>query len=539
LFSVIIADDEYKLCQLIQNSIDWEALGFQVIALAQSGTDALHLISEHKPDVVITDIRMPGLTGIELIEQAQEVSPGTEFIIISGFKYFEYAHNAMKFNIEHYLLKPIEEDELISALQKIHEKLISRMDFISKQNLIKMELSQSRISLRRNFFSALLYDPSIFDRSSTDEIDQYYRLLFRDGAYKVLIIKCDEDLPPASFEQNVILLKKIMDGLPRFFDDADNVYEVVSDITSYDLTCVINYHPEIEPLLNKRIKDIFYQAFDCAATFPSASITIGMSNIAHSTHALPSAFQNAVMAIKNRVFLGTGKIVTYSAGTDKEKSEHAVSFIETLGKLESYIETNNHEKILELISTVQQKISEMPSFDLGDLDFVCEEIIRCFMQACADMGNTKQNQPKISDDLHMGVYHAKSIPDIFSFLSESMIRISGEIYEKRSVGTTKTITTAKRYIAEHYNEPVKLEDVACEVSFNPSYFSVLFKQETGKSFSDYLVCTRIKEAKRLLKETKTNIADVANMVGYSDTKHFAKLFKKEVGVTPSRYRSLY
>ena len=118
MLKVLIADDEEKICQLIEKLIDWKTLGLSVAAVALNGIDAISKITEHKPDIVITDIRMPGIDGMELIERTKRICPDTEVIIISGYRHFEYAQTAIRYGVRNYLLKPIHKKELIDALQK-------------------------------------------------------------------------------------------------------------------------------------------------------------------------------------------------------------------------------------------------------------------------------------------------------------------------------------------------------------------------------------------------------------------------------------
>jgi two-component system response regulator YesN len=124
---VLIADDEEKICQLIKNLVNWEELDMDVIACVNDGIAALDIIEHDKPDLVITDIRMPGYDGLELIKRTKTISPETEFIIISGYRHFEYAQNAIRYGVKNYLLKPVKKIELNEELEKIHNNYYLRI----------------------------------------------------------------------------------------------------------------------------------------------------------------------------------------------------------------------------------------------------------------------------------------------------------------------------------------------------------------------------------------------------------------------------
>ena len=140
MLKVLIADDEHKVCQLIEKLVDWEALDMQVVAVAENGIQALEQIREYTPDIAITDIRMPGYDGLELVHLAKEYNPKMEFIIISGYRHFEYAQTAIRYGVSAYLLKPIKKDELQETLKKLGEKLRARTRQLTYEEQVQLTL---------------------------------------------------------------------------------------------------------------------------------------------------------------------------------------------------------------------------------------------------------------------------------------------------------------------------------------------------------------------------------------------------------------
>ena len=151
MLKVLIADDERKVCQLIEKLIDWQALDMQVTATAENGIEALERIKEHHPDIVITDIRMPGYDGLDLIRLGQEINPRMEFIIISGYRHFEYAQTAIRYGVNAYILKPIKKDELTGTLKKLGSKLQKETLQLSYEEQIRQTLKTYEETLRQAF----------------------------------------------------------------------------------------------------------------------------------------------------------------------------------------------------------------------------------------------------------------------------------------------------------------------------------------------------------------------------------------------------
>lgn len=149
MLKVIIADDEKMICSLISQLLDWEELGYEIIGMAHTGIDALEMITEKKPDVVISDIRMPGYDGLELIKRTKEAGIEAEFVMISGFKQFEYAQNAMKYGVKYYLLKPIEEDKLKEIVQEIYEDIQKRKEHEIYEKNLKSEIKETRNRMKK------------------------------------------------------------------------------------------------------------------------------------------------------------------------------------------------------------------------------------------------------------------------------------------------------------------------------------------------------------------------------------------------------
>ena len=154
MLKVIIADDEKMICLLISQLLDWKELDFEIAGMAYTGIDAYQMIVEHRPDLVITDIRMPGYDGIELIKKVKEAGIQTEFIMISGFKQFEYAQNAMKYGVKYYLLKPIEEDKLLEIVQEIRQDIYDRIKHRMYESNLETEVKETREKKVSDIYSA-------------------------------------------------------------------------------------------------------------------------------------------------------------------------------------------------------------------------------------------------------------------------------------------------------------------------------------------------------------------------------------------------
>lgn len=194
MLKVVIVDDEKMICSLISQLLDWEELGAKIVGMAYTGTEALEMIQEQRPDIIISDIRMPGYDGLELIKRTKEAGIESEFVMISGFKQFEYAQNAMKYGVKYYLLKPIEEDKLTEIIKEIAENIACRKARKNHEMRIEQELQETRDKMKKRFLTSILSN----EESREETVDQLlvneeYNTTFKEGAFQAVFIKLDTD----------------------------------------------------------------------------------------------------------------------------------------------------------------------------------------------------------------------------------------------------------------------------------------------------------------------------------------------------------
>ena len=219
MLRVLIADDESKVCQLIEKLVDWDALGMEVVAVAENGIEALEKIKEFHPDIVITDIRMPGYDGLDLIRLGKEEAPNTEFVIISGYRHFEYAQMAIRYGVNAYLLKPIKKDELTETLKRLSTRFRAQTEQLSQEEKTRLAIRSDEKNLRQAFLQDLVgrRNKEILSQP-LPEINREFHYRFEPGEFCIAILKldgrvCDE-------EQNVqFMAEKVQSAAERFLKD--------------------------------------------------------------------------------------------------------------------------------------------------------------------------------------------------------------------------------------------------------------------------------------------------------------------------------
>jgi two-component system response regulator YesN len=532
MYRVIIADDEPKVSQLIKNLIEWEKLNLELAATAQDGITALELIKKHQPDIVITDIRMPGYDGIELIKYAKGINPDIDFIIISGYQHFDYAHNAIKYGVKDYLLKPLNKNEINATLSKMIEKYSER----SRQEMHHLE----DIKRLKNEFLRKIYlhsDMTALEETDLLQINQEYNLNFIDGCYQALIIKPDFEYQPNNQEIMRMLLGKIS----KIVDQ--NLKEICSEILWLLLEdrifVIVNYKTENKKIFRKALNNIIDEGHLFRDFVRDLMITVSVGNAQASFVNVSQSANEAKEALNDRIVLGSGKIIQFSPELHMIKSIESIVSFEKRRKLLDMIEVLNVVEIKKWIDETEVGILGLSNVSGQFILDTINEILEIILYGLKNHANVKVVDKSLINEFNEALLMQNTIRTAFELTNKYIGKMLQQIADDRKNESNRPIKEAQKYINEHYASPVNLEEVSAVIGFNATYFSTLFKKETGMNFLEYVTIVRIKTAKQLLSDSKKSVLDISHEVGYSDFKHFTKQFKKVTGLTPSEYRKLY
>lgn len=532
MLKVIVADDEIRICKLIINLINWEELGMEIVGVASDGIEALRLIEQEQPDLVITDIRMPGSDGLELIEKAKKLNAELEFIIISGYEEFAYAQRAMEFGVKDYLCKPINKDSLLKALGRAQEAIARKeqqSNLEKEYQVIKQDVEKIRASILKN----LLFGRGEEEKAAAlAELTQSPYFHFREGSFRVIAFKIDgRNLESKKLEE---FLGKLAETLRLALTELAYEAELIQQESS--LYVLVNYRPEIREQLEAVLKRILNETKVSFLPF-GLMLTIGLGEEVAGLDGLVAAVLSAQKAIDDRIIKGTGRLIE-AARDDQGRTYSEDRFCEFTKEFTKAVELLAPEEINEVIRTFKE-------------DLIREKVSGSEIKRLVrEIGNTyyvtlRNNKIKLAEgaaeqkQLEKLIENCSALDLLFQELGRHFAASITRLVAERTQQNLGQIRQAKLYIEANYMKNLTLEELGSYLGFNPSYFSSLFKKETGSSFLEYLAKVRIEKAKELLKEPGLRIQDVALMVGYNDVKYFTKLFIKHTGMKPTEFRKLF
>lgn len=539
MIKVLIADDEKKVCQLIRSLVNWSEFDMEVVGVAHDGIEVLSLIKELKPDLVITDIRMPGKDGLEIISLGKEINPELEFVIISGYRHFEYAQSAIKLGVNDYLLKPIKKSEIIRTLIKIQEKLRFKLNQMNIDEEIKLKLRTNIEKIREAFFSDyLLRDEMVEDESSNsmEEFNSKYHLSFKKGLFQILIVNVDAEDSSFYKEGMVVLGSKVGEIVSGHLKG--ECFELKTYIDYRRTISILNYDPTEKERIRKRIRDILADILVQSNIFDNVEATVSLGTPIDDIGRVKESLKDAEEKAMQRIIHGRGGIVEGNLKVEKHK------VIDTLlsdfsKNITSAIEVLDEKLVYENFKEIQQKIIQMENISGPQVLFIVKEAVNIFM---VELRNYKFNNENINNLYERFIKEFQnffSYEQLFLNMDNLLKEIMDEVMTEKKQLEIRPIRLAKQYIQSNYMKHITLEEVSSIAGFSSAYFSSMFKKESGQNFVEYLSQVRMNKAKEFLKTTNLSVAVICERVGYSDIKHFTQSFKKSTGLKPNEFRKLY
>lgn len=520
---VLIVDDEYFIGKLIYKLVDWDIKHLECVNILDNGEDAIDYIRNNTPDIVITDIRMPGISGLDLIRETRDISNKIQYIIISGYREFEYAREAMKYGIDHYVLKPINKDDLSEALDDVIKILgeIENKEAREKRLIETVESSKKIIksSILKDIIENNDYDKSIF--------------LNKDSKlFRAINIKLDyENIEQVYKKQDSITAAKVVDIANKILET--NVGEVIGCNKEFlNIFFLFNYSMEEAKSIRGILNTILSKINEYLIGFERYRATIGVGNEKSELNDIKISINEAHYTIEKRLRIGINRVI-YFEDINKENlsDKYADIMNEYNDELRRSIESFNIEKIKYILSDVFRKISD------GQNEDIVYQIYDRIYGLFKDYSDEKIEE-EYRDALSL-LNSCCNLSDCKKVILKYVLDCLEYIKSKSEGRVLKPIRTMISYIKDNYREKITIEDMAEIVDLNPIYLGSLFKKEIGLNFSSYLIKVRIDAAKSLLIETNYTIAAIGSEVGYKDTRYFSQLFEKTVGIKPALYRKIH
>jgi two-component system response regulator YesN len=549
MYKLILVDDEEEVRKGILKKIDWQRYGFEVVGEAENGREALEIGEKIIPDVVITDIKMPFMDGIELTKMIMEKFPGTKIIILTGFDEFEYAQKAVKLNVVDYVLKPISSKEFIQILEKVRsimdEEIAEKEDIKALREMYTKSLPILREKFLASLITKQLGQDEIYEKANnymidlsgstfivaTLNIDQYH-YTYNPKKKK----KLPKDMEILSNWEEKELMKfavlNICDeivkkrGLGNVF--IHNEYIVV-------LVCS---HEKHRDMVMGKINSLFQEIRVAIEKLLKLTVTIGIGTIFNDIGLAKESYDNALCALDYRLVIGNNRII-FIDDIEPKRKERIVFDEDKEHLLVSNLKVGTP---MDIENTVKHLFKEIidSQVSLNHGQIYIYEMLTTILKEARNLNIDIEQIFGENYNLFFELNRFYDLIEIQNWVTEICIKVMNFITKNRRDSYRLLVDKAKDYVNNNYHEKDITIDKMCKYLYiSPTYFSSIFKRETKMTFINYLTQTRMEAAKELLRTTNFKNFEIAERVGYSEPNYFSYCFKKNLCISPTSYRKSF
>ena len=511
---VLIVDDERIIREGIATVIPWEKYGYTLAGTAGNGEEAYELIKKEAIDIVISDIKMPGMDGLQLIAKVKEEQPEIEFIVLSGYSEFEFARTAMQYGVKYYLLKPCNEEEILAVLEELRNAIEQRRRNSAYLEKVKQDLERIKPQLKAQFLKEFVTNQFSFAQEW-----EYYRDLLglkETGPVRLLLCRVE-----GRFEFEYLFALKqtaeeiLGEGLVFLSTTiGEELLLLIKDLAMEELLALV-----------ETVKETF-----CNNYGRDMTVAISESGEWKTT---PLLYREAREYLKHRFYLGEGSIITKKdIGLDQAEEANLIFDFEQFGYI---VKSGNTEEVEVRLAEFFRQL-EAATREISGAKIHCLELFSTIIRYSAG--------EKMNDYLKQLVAFEEftTLEQIHQFIQEIALEITTANYADNAQRYSRQVQKVVALVEENLaNENLSLKWLAQEMLYmNVDYLGKLFKKEMNERFSDYLIRLRIEKAKEMLEKSDSKVFEIAKAVGFGDNaQYFSQVFKKHTGYTPSDYKKLF
>jgi two-component system response regulator YesN len=537
MYKLMLVDDEEDVREGVFQEIDWQACGFEVIEKAENGQEALELMEKQVPDIVVTDIQMPFMNGLEMSELIREKYPMTKIIILTGHDEFEYAQKAVKLHIDEYVLKPFSSQELMHAILKVKDRMDAETAEKENMHILREHYRDSLPVLREAFLASLLTRKLSLKEIS--EKSEHYSIKLDASGYAVSVISMDhmsENNNTTSFKTSVDQELKLF----AVFNIAEEIAHKHGDdivFMHHDQVILLSVSEEKEGNLPMaRTLAVLEEIRQSIEKFLKFSVTIGVSSVISAITDCLYAYKDAVSALDYRFIHGNNRIICID-DVEKRVAEKLRFDEDKEHALIRCLKVGSVHDVKELVEDLFQGIADTP-VSYQDYQVYLLEILISLLKAAKQSDIDMDHLFGADFTVFTEINKFNNIQEAKSWIVGICAKIMEVIARDRQYTYKNLVDMAKEYTQEHYHESdISINKLCSHLHISAGYFSTIFKKETKMTFVNYLMQIRMDAAMDLLRSTDLKAFEVAEKVGYSDANYFSFSFRKQVGVSPKEYRN--
>lgn len=534
---VFLVEDEMVIRRGIKNSIDWEKEGYIFCGEASDGELAYPMIIKEKPDILITDIRMPFMDGLELCKLVKKELPNIKILILSGYDEFDYAKEAIRLGVTEYLLKPISSGKLLEALNWVSESIRREKEDKDLVRKYMEEMRENTEHEKQKFFEQMI--AGNLSMADALETGKKYEMNLSAGMYNLLLFRFtlgEENRKSGE------LLGEAEYAIEKLTERLEYVFEFQRGVEGWAFLLMADN----EEQMSERVKELSKDLEEIMKNYSTIAYFGGIGQPVARLRELEESFREAERALAARFTMELNRIISVedirmAQNVDTLDDIEITSFGEiekTRTMLEKFLNNGAEDEIDEFVDVY---INELPEENLKSVlmrQYIIMDAYIVMMSFCEKIEGIEGEMQAQSEELKNSMKTIQTLEEIKNYIRMLLKKIIGVRDTISGRRYSDIIEITKDQIRKTYmSDEISLNTIAAEVGMSPSYFSSIFSKEMGKTFVEYLTEIRMDRAKELLMCSSMKTSEIGYEVGYKDPHYFSYIFKKTQNCTPKEFRA--
>lgn len=534
---VFLVEDEMVIRRGIKNSIDWEKEGYIFCGEASDGELAYPMIIKEKPDILITDIRMPFMDGLELCKLVKKELPNIKILILSGYDEFDYAKEAIRLGVTEYLLKPISSGKLLEALNWVSESIRREKEDKDLVRKYMEEMRENTEHEKQKFFEQMI--AGNLSMADALETGKKYEMNLSAGMYNLLLFRFtlgEENRKSGE------LLGEAEYAIEKLTERLEYVFEFQRGVEGWAFLLMADN----EEQMSERVKELSKDLEEIMKNYSTIAYFGGIGQPVARLREFEESFREAERALAARFTMELNRIISVedirmAQNVDTLDDIEITSFGEiekTRTMLEKFLNNGAEDEIDEFVDVY---INELPEENLKSVlmrQYIIMDAYIVMMSFCEKIEGIEGEMQAQSEELKNSMKTIQTLEEIKNYIRMLLKKIIGVRDTISGRRYSDIIEIAKDQIRKTYmSDEISLNTIAAEVGMSPSYFSSIFSKEMGKTFVEYLTEIRMDRAKELLMCSSMKTSEIGYEVGYKDPHYFSYIFKKTQNCTPKEFRA--
>ena len=534
MIKVLIVDDEVMFRIGVKSCINWNEYGYELIGEAADGKQALEIIRGNKPDIVFTDIKMPGMDGLELTRNIMRDFPDIRVVILSCYNDFEYVKEALRLGARDYILKlSMKPSDLIELLIKMRDVINKEKRVMQQENAFKQEFNININKLKEEFIRKLLYENNNILREEFEQKVKNLGLKIQYDHNYVILIKVDDYLNAINVIKDESLFQFAFINISNEIVNSNLTGEVAA-IQKGVFICIVSMGGSNEEEnrigINRLIRDINAST----KKYLNYSISTGASKSCGDIKEFKILLKEATSALDKGFYEGKEFFDYYREENETLDTKLSID-LEIESKLIEAIETSNRDDAAKALEQIFFKVHT--KLAPAVVRTIFKEIIYILNRAIKRYdGNLFEYA---EEDPAEKIDRMDTLETIKIWMEDFLDFTLEYINKLKSSSFRNEVSKVMDHIKSNIAQSISLKDAAKIANMSEKYFCLLFKKETGKNFVDYVNDLKIEKAKDLLKNREVRTYEVAQKLGYENEGYFSKIFKKYSGLTPQEYKKTF